>query len=64
MAVFGNIRCIWVKLFVVGKLVVFEQNGCNRTKWLYSGKVVVLGQKWLFSGKVVAVGQSGCILAK
>ena len=48
-------------------MVVFGQSGYIRTKWLYSGKVVVLGnvvvfrnmvvfgQKWLYSGK------SGCV---
>ena len=40
------------------KIVVFGQNGCNRAKWLYSGKVVVFGQKWLYLDK------SGCTRAK
>ena len=30
------------------KVVVFEQIGVIREKWMYSGKVVVLGQKWLY----------------
>ena len=36
-------------------MVVFEQIGCIRAKWLYWGKVVVFGKKLLYSGK------SGCI---
>ena len=28
----------------LGKLVVFGQNGYNRSKWLYSGKVLEFGQ--------------------
>ena len=51
-------------------MVVFGQSGSVRAKWLYSGKVVVLGQsfcnlarvvvfgqKWLYSGKMVLFGQ-------
>ena len=30
------------------KEVVFQQCGCIWAKWLYSGKVVVLGLKWLY----------------
>ena len=33
-------------------------------KWLYSGKVVVIGKKLLYSKKVVVYGQSGFIRAK
>ena len=32
--------------------------GCIRAK------VVVIGKKWLYSGKVVAIGQTGCIREK
>ena len=35
-----------------------------RSKWLHSGKVVLIGQKWLYSSKVVVFGQSGCYLGK
>ena len=52
-------------------MVIFGQGGCIRSKWIYSGKVVVFGQKWVNSGKVVVLwkqvvffGQSGCIRAK
>ena len=67
------------------KLVLFRKNGFSRKKvivfqqkWLYSGKVVVIGQncsffvqKWLYFGNVVVFGQkwlysgkSGCMRAK
>ena len=39
-------------------MVVFDQSGCIRAKWLYSIKIVVFGQKLLYSCK------SGCIPAK
>ena len=53
------------------KLVLFGKNGFSRKKvvvfqqkWLYSGKVVVIGQyfsffvqKWLYFGNVVSLGQ-------
>ena len=58
-------------------MVVFGQSGCVRVRWLYSGKVFVIGQNWLYSKKVVVIGQkwlysekvvvlkkSGCICAK
>ena len=46
------------KWLCLGKIVVFEESGCIRTKVVYSGRVVVFGQKWLYSGK------SGCNRAK
>ena len=59
------------------KVVVFEQNGCIRERWFYSGKLIVFGQSgciqamWLYSGKMVVFGQkklysgmSCCIRAK
>ena len=78
MVASGQSGCISAKfvLFVYiasrwSELVVFEQMGFYRAKWLYSGKVVVLGQRWLYSGKVVVFwqkwlysGKSGCIRAK
>ena len=39
-------------------MVVIEQIGCVRAKWVYSGKLVVFGQKWLYSRK------RGCIREK
>ena len=58
-------------------MVLVGKSGSIRTKWLYSGEVVVFGQsgcnpaKRLYSGKVVVFGQkwfysgkSGCIRAK
>ena len=39
------------------KVVVFLQSGCILAKWLYSGKVVVIGQNWLYAGKVVVFRQ-------
>ena len=49
-------------------MVVFEQSGGIRKKWLYSGKngsirakVVVFGQNWLYSEKWLYSGKSGCI---
>ena len=39
------------------KVVVFEETGYTRPKWLYSGKKVFFGQKLLYSFK------SGCIRA-
>ena len=60
----GKSGCIWGKVFILLKVVVFGQ------KWLYSGKVDVSGQKWLYSGKIVVFGQklmftgkSGCFRA-
>ena len=54
--------CIWVKWLYSGKIVVFGQNCCIRTKvvvfglkWLYLGKNGCIWAKWLYSGK------SGCI---
>ena len=42
--------CIWTKVVVFGKdsekLVVFGKSGCIRAKWLYLGKVVVIGETW------------------
>ena len=53
MVVFGK------KWLYYGRLVVFEQTGCNRAKMVsIRGKVVVVLQKWLYSGK------SGCVLAE
>ena len=57
----GESGCIFSKLVLFGqkwlysgksnclraKVVVIGQNGCIRTKWLYSGKVVVSGKKQL-----------------
>ena len=43
----------------MGKLVLLGQGGCIWPKWLYSGKVVVLGQKLLSSDKSVVFGQIG-----
>ena len=42
---------------ILAKVVEIDKSGCNRAKWLYSGKVVVFGQKLLYSGKVVVFGQ-------
>ena len=70
MVVFEQSGCIWAKV------VVFWQGVCYLAKWLYSGKVDVIGQcgcnrasiciraKWLYSGNVVVFRQSGCTLAK
>ena len=52
------------------RVVVFQQSGYIRIKWLYSGKLVILGQmcsysgKYVVFGKVVVFGQSGCSLEK
>ena len=64
----GKSGCIRVKCVHSRKIVAFRQ------KWLYSGKMAVLGKnrcnraKWLYSAKVglmlakvVVFGQSGCI---
>ena len=51
-------------------MVVFGKGGFIRTKWLYSGKGVVLGQMVVFGKKVVFrqkwlySGKNGCIRAK
>ena len=47
-----------------GKVGVFGQSGCIRTRWLYWGKGDVFWQKWLYSDKLVVIGQSNCIRAK
>ena len=39
MFVFGQ------KLLYSNKVVVFEQNGCIRAEWLYSGKCGCIGEK-------------------
>ena len=56
--------CNRANLLQLGKVVVLEQSGCIRInvvlfgkKWLYSGKIFVIGQEWLYSGKVVEIGQ-------
>ena len=36
------------------------KNGCIRASWLYSGKVVVLGQNGCIWAKVVVFAQIGC----
>ena len=58
MVLFGQCGSIRKNGFSRAKVVVFRQ------KWLYSGKVVVIGQncsifvqKWLFSGNMVLLGQ-------
>ena len=67
--------CIRAKILLFGHkwlysgiVVVFEQTGYIRVrwltsgksyiraKWLYSGKLAVFGQKWLYSGVVVLFG--------
>ena len=48
-------------------MVVFSQSGCIRARWLYSGKMVVLGkissiwENWLYLGERCFFG---CIRAK
>ena len=49
MVVFGQ------KLLHSGKVVVFRQSGCIWTRWLYSGKKVVIGKKRLYSGKMCSI---------
>ena len=51
--------CIWAKEVLFGqkwlysgKVIVFGQRGCIRSRWLYSCKVVVFWQKLFYSGKV------------
>ena len=62
VVVFEQSGCIWVKVFVFGKLLysgkmdVFGQSGCIQARRLYSRKVVVFGQKWLYWGKAVVLG--------
>ena len=63
---FGQKWLLWEKSgSILGKVAVFGQSGCIRTK------VVIIRQKWLFfeqnlfySVKFVVLGQSGCIRAK
>ena len=52
-------------------MVLFGQSGCISAKvvvivqkWLYSGKVDVIGQSGFNRSKGVLFGQSGCISAK
>ena len=52
-------------------MVLFGQGGSNPAmwflfgrKWLYSDKVVAVGQNRLYSGKQVVLGQSGYIREK
>ena len=35
---FGHSGCLRAELVVFGKVVIFEQSGCSRAKWLESGK--------------------------
>ena len=71
MVEFGQSGCIWAQVVVIGKVVEFgkkcfysgivvviEQSGCTRAKWLYSDK------SGCVRAKVVVFGQSGCIRAK
>ena len=48
----GKISCIPAKVVLFGQSGCFLKNGFSRTK------VVVFRQKWLYSGKVVVIGQN------
>ena len=50
MVVFGITGCVRAKMLFCGKMVVFGKGDCIRAK------VVVFGKKWLYSGKLVVVG--------
>ena len=52
MVLFGQ------KWLYSGIVVVFEQTGFIRVRWLNSGKSCIRA-KWLFSGKVAVFGQKG-----
>ena len=68
----GKSGCIRAKLvvfrqkwFCLDNVVVFEKMALVGQKWLYSGKVVVIGQNcFIFCAKVVVFGQHGFIRAK
>ena len=50
MLVIGEGGCIWPSMVVFGQKFLFlGKTGCNRPKWLYSGKVVLIGQNLLYS---------------
>ena len=36
-------------------MFVFEQSGCIRAKWFYSGESGIIRAKLLYSGKVVVI---------
>ena len=72
MVVFGQMFVVFrQKLFYFGKsdcirekVVVFLQKGYIRAKWLYSGKVVVLGKNCCIRAKLFLSGKSCCIREK
>ena len=51
MLVIGEGCCIWPRRVVIGQKILFlGKPGCNWPKWLYSCKVVLIGQNLLYSG--------------
>ena len=55
---FGQSGCLRPKVVVFGQsCCIREKNDCYRTKWLYLGKVVVIGKSGCNCAKVVLFGQ-------
>ena len=58
MVVFWQNGCIRGEWLYSGKVDIFGQGGCIRTK------VVVFGKNCCIRSKIVVIGQSGCIWEK
>ena len=64
---FGQKLFYWgISYCTRAKVEVYLQSGCNRARWLYSGKsafirgkVVLFGQNGVIPAKMVVFGQSG-----
>ena len=58
MVVFGKSGCIRGKVVIFEQNLLFSnKNGFIQVKRLYLGQNVVFVQKWLYSDKVVVLGQ-------
>ena len=50
----GKMVLLWL---YTGKVVLFGQSGCIRSKWMYSGVSGCLRERWLYSDKLVELDQ-------
>ena len=60
MVVLGQSGSSRAEVAVFGQNCLASESGFIWAKWLCLGKVVAFRSKWLFSGKVVVNWQSGC----
>ena len=65
MDVLGQSSCIRVNVVVFGQKRLYSgKSGCNRAKWFFRAKVVVVRPSGYIRTKVVVFLQSGCIGTK